>query len=284
MKALRIKNWDALYESNESRKRQDLHWVKMPNSHDGLGYRKLIAGRNGAAMFGAWCAIVQVASKRPKHLRGCLVGDDGTPMTSEDLALMTGLPAIDFERCIKKALSGAVGWLEEFEPAARPADDAGAPADDAARPVPNRREEKRREEKRDISARAGDELPRPVVAAVAALDRWSFRARGYGLKPVNNETRLAEEWAGAVAEKPPVHRAGQAIPALDLVPEVVDVLIERGTDFKNVAYATACVLNELDSWRRRGPPGSGPPRASGPAGVLAAIEFRRERADRRDAS
>lgn len=105
----RIRHWDELFENSESRKVRSPRWVGMPNKHDGKGYRRLVSRSDGAELFGAWCLIVEVASKMPT--RGTLADEDG-PLTAEDLSVKTGIPTDTFERALQLLVDRPIGWME----------------------------------------------------------------------------------------------------------------------------------------------------------------------------
>ncbi|HUU95374.1 MAG TPA: hypothetical protein VM487_06520 [Phycisphaerae bacterium] len=108
----RIRNWDQQFENAGSRKvAKRLSWVAMPNSHDGAGYRRIMAERDGVTIYGCWCLIVQVASRCPE--RGLLLTPDG-PIDAEDLAAKTGVPAKQFERAFEILENPKVKWLERI--------------------------------------------------------------------------------------------------------------------------------------------------------------------------
>jgi len=107
----RVVGWDA-FENHESRKLKTLSWIAMPNHHDGAGYRSLIGRPNGAALYGAWCVLVQIASRCPPP-RGRIVSPGG-PLGSLELALKTGFPAAIFEELFTVACDPSVGWLERI--------------------------------------------------------------------------------------------------------------------------------------------------------------------------
>lgn len=115
MKLYSIKNWANHYEKAQTRKVERAQWVPMPLKHDGKGYRRLIAQRNGAAIYGAWVLIVQVAAKCPT--RGVLADEDG-PLSSADLALKTGCPESVFEQALEVLCSPSVGWMlvSDYQP------------------------------------------------------------------------------------------------------------------------------------------------------------------------
>lgn len=104
-----IANWDLLYETYESaRLARGCAWVAMPNKHDGRGYRRLIREKDGAALYGAWALIVQVASKCP--VRGILADLDG-PLDPLDLEDKTGIEAKVYTRTLSLVTSERIGWV-----------------------------------------------------------------------------------------------------------------------------------------------------------------------------
>ena len=85
-----ITDWAKRFEKAQTRKATSISWIAVPNKHDGKGYRRLCRLPRAAEIFAAWNLILQVASKQER--RGILMDEDG-PMTSEDLADMTGYPS-----------------------------------------------------------------------------------------------------------------------------------------------------------------------------------------------
>lgn len=173
MSLYRITDWDVHFETDETRKRESLRWVPMPNKHDGLGFRLVASQRNAAELYAAWVLMLQIASKAKRGQRGVLARD-GEALTADDMAIMTGFPKDGFARALTFFTQKKVGWITvEHTPdspagsavgdvpkgltsvpaaqsAGAPADDAVPPADDAGRPVLNGREgieENRKEEK-----------------------------------------------------------------------------------------------------------------------------------------
>ena len=126
----RITDWDAHFENNRTRILKELRFVILPNKQDGDGYTELLAHVNGAAHFGAWCALVQVASKcKP---RGILVRDEGgtKPHDPRSLARQTRLSESVFSEAIPRLVE--IGWLEEvgaFDADGRAAAGRGAQPD-----------------------------------------------------------------------------------------------------------------------------------------------------------
>ena len=107
----RIVDWDKNFENHRSRARKVLNWVPLPNKHDGDGYTELVDHPNGAAHFGAWVVLVQIASKAEP--RGTLVRSGDIPHTCASLRRMSKLSEEVFEEVIPRLV--AIGWLEVIE-------------------------------------------------------------------------------------------------------------------------------------------------------------------------
>lgn len=105
---LQIKNWDDLYEVAQSRKCTTMHWVAIPNTHNGTGYALMTKHEKATDLFSAWLLIVQVASTLPK--RGLLVTDSGKEVTIENMAYRTHFPVGIFE--LGFVFFVKIGWLE----------------------------------------------------------------------------------------------------------------------------------------------------------------------------
>ena len=104
-----VKDWGKIYENNRSRVIDDLRWVPIPNKHDSLGFSTLIREKNGVALYGAWCLIIQVASKcRP---RGRLVNRDGVPLTARAIGVMTGAPPEIIQDCLDLVTRPEIAWI-----------------------------------------------------------------------------------------------------------------------------------------------------------------------------
>lgn len=105
----RIKDWDAHFETAESRKLNKTRWVPMPTKHDGKSYRRITQHAQSAQIFCAWNLIVQVASKMPT--RGVLSDADG-PLDAEDLAVKTGFSVEIFALGLEFLSSDIIGWIQ----------------------------------------------------------------------------------------------------------------------------------------------------------------------------
>lgn len=107
-----IRDWNEHFEISESRKYKNLSWVALPNKHDGKSYRRLVRLEDGAAIFGVWIAIVQVASKCPE--RGVLADADG-PLTPEDISDKTGMSESLVVRALEVLSSERIKWIIAVE-------------------------------------------------------------------------------------------------------------------------------------------------------------------------
>lgn len=166
MTVLRISGWGQHFENNRTRELKSLDWVPIPNKQDGDGYTDLVEHPSGAAHFGAWIAIVEVASKcRP---RGILVRDSGKPHDSRSLARVTRLKAEIFDEAIPRLLE--IGWLETQDLADQQdtTEPNPIPQEDAA--IPHQGEEKRLTNGTEGKGREGndDERKSRVVVVLGA--------------------------------------------------------------------------------------------------------------------
>ena len=116
MKAWHVVQFDTMHSTAESRKLGQSWWVAKPNKHDGMSYCRITAEEDGLALYGAWSAIVEVASKGPRESRGWLIRN-GRALGAADLAVLTRFPRAGFERALEFFARQEVGWLaeEEFE-------------------------------------------------------------------------------------------------------------------------------------------------------------------------
>lgn len=114
----RIKDWDKHYENAKSRTIEHKAWCPVPNKQDGLGYRRMLSERDGAALYGAFVAVILMASKQSLPREGYLTDTgriDGIPHTPEALSLKTGIPSEIIEKMLALCCSQAVGWIEVME-------------------------------------------------------------------------------------------------------------------------------------------------------------------------
>lgn len=106
----RIRDWGKNYENNRTRDLKKMEFVLIPNRMDGDGYTALVDHEQGAAHFGAWLAIAQVASRCEP--RGTLIRSNGKPHTPESLSRITRIPAALFKEALVRLSGEEIGWLE----------------------------------------------------------------------------------------------------------------------------------------------------------------------------
>jgi len=61
----RVQMWEANFEGAKSKSYNNKTSCSMPTKH-GLGFKRLVTDVDGAAMFGAWCALMQLLSRQHK--------------------------------------------------------------------------------------------------------------------------------------------------------------------------------------------------------------------------
>jgi hypothetical protein len=108
---LRVRNWNDLYENNRSRELAKTSWFPAPNDLSSDAFVELVAHEDGASHFGAWMAMLMVASRTSP--RGLLVRDDGRAHTARSLARMTRLPESLISAVIERTLE--IGLLENID-------------------------------------------------------------------------------------------------------------------------------------------------------------------------
>lgn len=111
-----------------------MEWVPIPNKMDGDGYTELLDHPNGAAHFGAWIAIVEIASKckpRGTLLRaipqeGAVIPQEGAaipqegarwlfvPHNSASLARISRIPRAMFDEVLPRLK--VIRWVEYITP------------------------------------------------------------------------------------------------------------------------------------------------------------------------
>lgn len=103
-----VVDWDRYFENAASRKVNFPRWVPMPNQHDGGRFRRLSRHPQAETVYGAWCLLVQVASRCP--VRGVLADEHG-PLTPERLEDKTGFKASVFAIAFEVLTAPDIGWL-----------------------------------------------------------------------------------------------------------------------------------------------------------------------------
>lgn len=130
----RIAEWSKFYENNRTKELKHMTWVPEPNQMDGDGYTELLDHASGAAHYGAWEAILKIASRCDP--RGTLVRAGGKPHDPASLCRISRIPQAVFDDAMPRLVS--IGWLVSEVVASStdtsiPQDDAGLPQDGAGK-------------------------------------------------------------------------------------------------------------------------------------------------------
>jgi len=109
MDVYRIANWDKIYENHKTRIMPNIRRVQIPIDFESEGYLDFTEKSDGAALFGAWVSIVQVAGKC--KIRGTLVKSKGEPHDFKSIARLTRWPEDLIRETIGFSLTVSK-WLE----------------------------------------------------------------------------------------------------------------------------------------------------------------------------
>jgi hypothetical protein len=101
----RVKDWEKCFENRETKRLKRLQWVPLPTKHDSLVYRRIMQA--DPEIYLAWVLILTTAAKCDE--RGVLA-DNGTPLSIEDLSLITSAPVELFRKSIPVLVQH--GWLQ----------------------------------------------------------------------------------------------------------------------------------------------------------------------------
>lgn len=120
-----IINWRECFENDRSRTTKALSWIKVPNKR-GLGLKRLLAKRNGPALFGCFVLIVEACSRHivcdatsdRSRRDGWLTVDghsNGRPWDVEDLSIETGCPRDIVTETLTACCEDRIGWMREVD-------------------------------------------------------------------------------------------------------------------------------------------------------------------------
>lgn len=147
-----IRDWDSHFENDRSRNRQQCSFVCVPNKQHGMGFCRIMAEPDGAAIYGIWHCIVGACSQQ-KRRNGWLTADgdcNGSAWGADDLSLKLRRPEPEIARALEFLSSDKVGWLLKYE---TPNKINGSPSShhevtaDSPRGIPKERTNEEKEEK-----------------------------------------------------------------------------------------------------------------------------------------
>lgn len=115
MKLYQVVNWNENFENNKSRERDQCSFVCVPNKQHGMGFTRIMAEKDGAAIYGIWALMIGALSRQKKPRNGYLTEDGhktGTPWAQSDLAVLWRRPVAEITRALDFLSSDKIGWLK----------------------------------------------------------------------------------------------------------------------------------------------------------------------------
>lgn len=112
-----IKDWNEIYENAKSRAIKEKTWCPMPNKQHGLGYSRLMQNPAGEQLYGAFVAVILVASRQKLPREGILTDNgtmDGTPLRCEDLSLITKFKPKTIQKMLDLCSSKDIAWILQY--------------------------------------------------------------------------------------------------------------------------------------------------------------------------
>lgn len=211
---LRVTGWTTHFENNRTRELKIMSWLPIPVKLDGDGYTEILDHERGAAHFGAWIAILEVAAHcetRGTLLRGNRNGLR-SPHDATSLARLTRIPVEILSEAIPRLVS--VGWISAEpwhvsagipqESRTHPAPSCDNPAGSCDLPAPRASRavlDYRVEESTGESSLAHNSLPPSPLPTTGAGAQDPSRGPG-ALPPRPPVARASEERGGIIDGDP----------------------------------------------------------------------------------
>jgi len=108
----KISNWDIIYENNRTREVKVMKWIPVPVKLAGDGYTELVCKDPTGGLFGAWCALLQVAATCDP--RGTLLRSTGLPHTASTISRITRIRQPTIEKMLDFCTNN-LQWLENTD-------------------------------------------------------------------------------------------------------------------------------------------------------------------------
>lgn len=153
MVTYQVANWDKHFENERSRSRKHCSFVCVPNKQHGMGFSRIMAEKDGSAIYGVWHLVLGACSQQ-ENRNGWLTSDGeptGIPWGVEDLSLKFRRPQSEISRALDLLSSPKVGWIvihNSLTDSDKLQNPPSTPRLPPAHPPSAPLEEKRREEKR----------------------------------------------------------------------------------------------------------------------------------------
>lgn len=114
-----VLGWLDNFENNKSKERDRCSFVCVPNKQHGMGFCRIMAEADGAAIYGIWHCILGACSQQKRPREGWLTSDGrapdghqtGTSWAPLDLSLKFRRPEAEIKRALDVLCSESIGWV-----------------------------------------------------------------------------------------------------------------------------------------------------------------------------
>jgi hypothetical protein len=131
MTCYQIKDWDSYFENDRSRNYDRCGFVCVPNKQHGMGFSRVMAEPDGAAIYGIFAMIIGACSQQKRPRNGWLTDNGlpphvaltarsrstnsqppiGQPWDASDLAIKFRRPVTEINRAIEVLSNPKIGWI-----------------------------------------------------------------------------------------------------------------------------------------------------------------------------
>jgi len=219
---------------------------------------------DGAALYGAWMLILQVASKCPT--RGVIADEDG-PLTAEDLSLKTGCPEPLMSEALRVLSSPDIHWLEAEGDAEG---EMGVSQEPATSPLPQRRDDspQNRTEGKGTEEKGIEEEQKEAASAAVDSSKTSKR-KTKGEAPIPLPPELDTPDARTALDEYREHRRQKRQP---LTPMAERKLLEEWAVKGSVRFVAAVNHSIANGWQGVFEPNNGHGKAPGQPDLMASLQ------------
>lgn len=109
MECWAIKQWNDVFEDYRSRPVARLRFLPFDLTRNSEAYRMLVSSRKGVEAYGVFWALALAAARCP--VRGVLADERGRELSTQRLAVKTGMSAEAIDDAIAILSSEDIGWL-----------------------------------------------------------------------------------------------------------------------------------------------------------------------------
>jgi hypothetical protein len=199
----KIRDWNRHFETSDSKRYKTVSWIKVQNKLHGRGLRRLLRLPDGAAVFGAFILICEVASTMP--VRGILADEDG-PLSVTDIADKLAVSSDLILRALDVCSSKGIGWIHRD--CCESTGDHNNCVLEQNRTEQNRTEQNRTEQNRASERKVQEQSPDPALPVSPLASTKKSRAPETDPEsPASRTATEAEPESGPLTEElaGPVH-------------------------------------------------------------------------------